>query len=86
MSVAALNLDLGHVCTALNLDLGQVRGKWLMGPLDLIIDFRAPQSRGGAGLTRVRTGLLAVQFDTLTSVDRFGAQMSDFNIVRSVTG
>ncbi|XP_063849597.1 uncharacterized protein LOC135093885 isoform X3 [Scylla paramamosain] len=58
-----------------------VRGKWLMGPLDLIIDFRAAHSGDARGMTRVRTGLLAVQFDTLTSVDRFGAQMSDFNIV-----
>ncbi|MPC82067.1 hypothetical protein E2C01_076713 [Portunus trituberculatus] len=55
-----------------------------MGPLDLIIDFRAGLSRDTRGITRVRTGLLAVQFDTLTSVDRFGAQMSDFNIVRWV--
>lgn len=53
-----------------------VRGHWLTGPLDLIVDYRAP-----SGITRVRTGLQAVQFDSLTTVDRFGAEMSDFQII-----
>ncbi|KAK3849888.1 hypothetical protein Pcinc_043374 [Petrolisthes cinctipes] len=54
-----------------------VRGHWLTGPLDLIIDYRA----SSATIARVRTGLQAVQFDTLTAIDRFGAEMSDFNII-----
>ncbi|XP_066962951.1 uncharacterized protein [Macrobrachium rosenbergii] len=53
-----------------------VRAHWLTGPLDLIVDYRAPPS-----ITRVRTGIQAVQFDTLTVVDRFGAEMSDFKII-----
>ena len=60
----------------------QVRGRWLAGPLSLIIDYRAAQS--GRGVTRVRTGLMMVQLDSLTSVDRFGAQMTNFNVVRWV--
>lgn len=57
----------------------QIRAHWLTGPLDLIIDYRA-----SPGITRVRTGLQAVQLDTLTTIDRFGAEMSDFHIVRYV--
>ncbi|KAG7164671.1 hypothetical protein Hamer_G005061 [Homarus americanus] len=53
-----------------------IRAHWLTGPLDLIIDYRA-----SPGITRVRTGLQAVQLDTLTVIDRFGAEMSDFHIV-----
>ncbi|XP_042229713.1 uncharacterized protein LOC121871451 isoform X8 [Homarus americanus] len=58
-------------------NLTLIRAHWLTGPLDLIIDYRA-----SPGITRVRTGLQAVQLDTLTVIDRFGAEMSDFHIVR----
>ncbi|XP_042229707.1 uncharacterized protein LOC121871451 isoform X5 [Homarus americanus] len=57
-------------------NLTLIRAHWLTGPLDLIIDYRA-----SPGITRVRTGLQAVQLDTLTVIDRFGAEMSDFHIV-----
>lgn len=55
----------------------QVRGEWLIGPLDIIIDYRGQNS-----ITRVRTGLQAVQFDTLTTIDKYGAEMSDFRLIR----
>ncbi|XP_050689540.1 uncharacterized protein LOC126981915 isoform X2 [Eriocheir sinensis] len=57
-----------------------VRGKWLTGPLDIVIDYRANPPRGRA-VNRVRTGLAAVQLNGLTLVDRFGAEMEDFDIV-----
>ncbi|XP_047489557.1 uncharacterized protein LOC125039543 isoform X6 [Penaeus chinensis] len=53
-----------------------VRGHWLTGPLDLIIDYR-----GSPGITRVRTGIQAVQFDTLTTVDRYGAEMAEYQLI-----
>ncbi|XP_076067971.1 uncharacterized protein LOC143040638 isoform X2 [Oratosquilla oratoria] len=64
----------GEVQVAGNTTL--VRAHWLTGPLDIIIDYRA-----NPGITRVRTGLQAIQFDTLTNINRYGAEMSDFQII-----
>jgi len=53
----------------------------LVGPIDMIVDYRGEAK----SVTRVRTGLQALQLDTLTLIDRFGADMDSFKLIRCVS-